>query len=35
MKRLQAILPAATGLFTLFWLGDKIGYQIRTTWIKA
>ena len=30
MKRLQAILPAATGLFTLFWLGDKIGYQIRT-----
>ena len=30
MKRLQAILPAAMGLFTLFWLGDKIGYQIRT-----
>lgn len=30
MKRLQAIPPAAMGLFTLFWLGDKIGYQIRT-----
>ena len=30
MKRLQAILPAAMGLFTLFWLGGKIGYQIRT-----
>lgn len=30
MKRLQAILPAAMGLLTLFWLGDKIGYQIRT-----